>query len=176
MMAPATRVTKIQQNAEKMLMAFAEHWEHATMPEAWGPAAHGLLGGALAGIANIKARRGEIQASLRLMTDRGYIQRTPAPDVWITEIGPMLKQMYGEDRFDAPQKAQQLVGESSDPDYWWYILTNEGREHARWLKLPGWRRAVVLVVGFVRRHLVAFIIGFIASLAAGIVLYYLLKN
>jgi len=145
------------------------------MPEAWGPAAHGLLGGALVGLANIEASRGEIIASLRLMIEKGYIQKCAPPDQWITEIVPMLK-IYGRGQFDSPQKAQQLVGESSDPDYWWYMLTKEGREYAHWLKLPAWRRAVALVIGFVRRHRVAFIIGFTASFAAGIAVYFLLEN
>ena len=171
-----TREKKIQRNAEKMLIAFAEHWEHATMPDGWGPAAHGLLGGALAGLAKIEASREEIQTSLRLMKEKDYIQRCTAPDLWISEIVPMLKQMYGEDQFNAPELAQRLVGESSDPDYQWYLITEEGRKHAHWLKLPRWRRVVALVVGFVRRHLVAFIIGFVASLAAGIVLYCILNN
>lgn len=167
------REKKIRQNAEKMLIAFLEHWEHSETQEAWGPAAYGLPGGALAKLANIEIRRGELQASLRLLEDKRYILRCAAPDLWISDIVPLLKKIHGEGQFVSPQMAKQLLGESSDPDYCWYVLTEGGRERARWLRLSGWRRVGASFIGYVRRHWVAiiigFIIGFIASYAASLV-------
>lgn len=122
----STRHEKIRQNAEKMLIAFSQHWEHRGMPEGWGPAAHGLLGGSLAGLARVSASRMEIQASLRLMVDMGWIERCQTPDFWIEDIMPKLIEIYGENIVESPEKVRQLSGNSSYPDTWWYILTQSG--------------------------------------------------
>lgn len=162
----STRYEKLRQNAEKMLIAFLQHWEHPGIPEGWGPAAHGLLGGALAGLVGISARRTEIQASLRMMVSLGWIERCQTPDLWIEDIIPELMKIHGKDMIESGGKVQQLSGNSSDPDTWWYILTQSGIEHARWLKLPKWRRRFIIARGFVSRHAKKIIIGVIISLIA----------
>jgi len=162
----STRYKKIRQNAEKMLVAFLQHWEHREMPEGGGPAAHGLLGGSLAGLAGLSASRAERQASLRLMVDIGWIERCQTPDFWIEDIIPKLMEIYGKDMVESPEKVRQLSGSSSYPDTWWYVLTQSGIEYARWLKLPKWRRGLIIVWGFLTRHVKAIIIGVIIALIA----------
>jgi len=96
-----------------MLIAFSQHWEHSGMPEGCAPSAHGLPGGALAKLARLSASRGEIQASLRLMVDMGWIKRSQTRDVWIKDIVPMLIQWHGKNIIESLEKVPEFSGNSS---------------------------------------------------------------
>lgn len=145
-----------------MLRAFAKHWEHRGMREAWGPASQGLAGGALAKLAGLSANRGEIEASLRLMMDKGWIERCQTPNAWIEDIVPHLTKI-------SSRPVQELTGNSSHPDTWWYILTQKGLEYAQWLQLPKWHKGLVIVRGLLVPHIKEIVIGvIIALIVAGI--------